>query len=56
MVALPATGTTIRLYADISVHYAGPATNVRLNILANTYLGTALNASTPMSSTFGGRP
>lgn len=53
--ALPATGLTIRLYADISVYFAGPATNVSLNILANTYIGTALDTSTPMSSTFGGR-
>jgi hypothetical protein len=53
--ALPATGLTIRLYADISVYFGGPATNVRLNVLANTYLGVPLNTSTPMSSTFGGR-
>lgn len=53
--ALPATGLTIKLYADISVYFAGPVANVRLNILANTYVGKALNTSTPMSSTFGGR-
>ena len=53
--ALPATGLTIRLYADISVYFGGPATNVGLNALAVTYIGLGVSTTTPMSSTFGGR-
>lgn len=53
--ALPATNTTIRLRADISVYFGGPVTNVSLSALATTYLGRAVNSTVAMSAAFGGR-
>jgi hypothetical protein len=52
--ALPPTGSTIRLYADISVYFGGPSTTVSLGILG-TYIGIATGNIITMSSTFGGR-
>jgi hypothetical protein len=51
---LPATGTTIRQYADVSVYFGGPATTVRLSVLG-TYVGIAANATVRLSASFGGR-
>jgi hypothetical protein len=51
--ALPPTGSTIRLYADISVYFGGPSTNVQLGFLG-TYIGISVGTTITMSSTFGG--
>lgn len=52
--ALPATGTTIRQYADVSVYFGGPASNVTLSLLG-TYVGITAGATVLLSASFGGR-
>lgn len=51
---LPATGSAIRQYADVSVYFGGPATTVRLSVLG-TYVGIASTATVRLSASFGGR-
>jgi hypothetical protein len=51
--ALPPTGSTIRLYGDISVYFSGPSSNVALGFLG-TYIGIATGNQISMSSSFGG--
>lgn len=52
--ALPATGTTMRQYANVSVYFGGPATTVRLSVLG-TYVGIASGLTVRLSASFGGR-
>ncbi len=52
--ALPATGTTIRQYADVSVYFGGPASNVTLSLLG-TYVGITAGNTVSLSASFGGR-
>lgn len=52
--ALPATGSTIRQYADVSVYFGGPSTTVKLSALG-VYVGITAGAVVSLSSSFGGR-
>lgn len=52
--ALPATGATIRQYADVSVYFGGPASNVALSVLG-VYVGITAGATVLLSQSFGGR-
>ncbi len=52
--ALPATGATIRQYADVSVYFGGPSTTVTLSGLG-TYVGITAGAVVNLSASFGGQ-
>jgi hypothetical protein len=52
--ALPATGTSIRQYADVSVYFGGPSTNVAISLLG-TYIGITAGNTISLSSSVGGR-
>lgn len=52
--ALPATGATIRQYADVSVYFGGPSTTVTLSALG-VYVGITAGAIVRLSTSFGGR-
>jgi hypothetical protein len=52
--ALPATGSTIRQYADVSVYFGGPAVNVSLSTLG-IFVGISSGNTVLLSQSFGGR-
>jgi hypothetical protein len=51
--ALPATGTAMRQYADVSVFFSGPSTNVALGTLG-AYISITVGNQISLSSSFGG--
>lgn len=55
--ALPATGTTIRLYADVRVYFVGVmATPLNITMSAmGTYVGITAGSTVNLSASFGGR-
>lgn len=51
--ALPPTGSTIRQYADVSVFFSGPSTNVTMSTLGN-YISITSGNQVSLSASFGG--
>lgn len=51
--ALPPTGSTIRQYADVSVYFGGPSTNVTMSTLG-AYIGISAQSTISLSASFGG--
>lgn len=51
--ALPPTGSTIRQYADVSVYFSGPSTNVTMSTLG-AYIGISAQSTVSLSASFGG--
>ena len=55
--ALPATGTAIRLYADVRVYFVGTMTtplNITMSAMG-AYVGIAAGGTVNLSASFGGR-